>query len=711
MIVRYLLVWTLLFVLPGMSQSHAAEDTLHAVLVGVNDYYGTFRFSDEAGSVEHAVPKMVEALVELKKWVGFRDVRIEAYADLKDGRPVATTDLKEKNYGDERWWQDYGKKARWDVPSRENILAAVERLFDDTASKIKKGDTLLFYFTGHGFEEKNDLRLNTKFAGHDKRDKRKDADGEKTYIDLRDDIITDAINRLISANNKDAVDVKRIIIFLDNCAIDVSKFKLEGEWGGYINTLTNTYPELFIFSATIPKEYARIHRKKKMGYFTWRLVKALMGQMPLNEYQTESHRLMADVLKKYIDDTVRDDTDKKQSPAAYFRGHNRILFGRPVQDVYLYILPAPEELTRRAKGLWLPDYIINDVKEVLNGLRTGLSSKLVIGGEQVQSGKARLARNANLLFDCLVTDHTVKIDFGECRSIRGVTYNPGGTRQETNELIKGILLTHKNIFEHQNANITRIVIVLRVSIRNNARSLHSLFIDRKSGEWTKNVIPMGNLSIEETNLDIPEWQRISIAARKRMAAALPNFDRSIRATNLFISCFIFDSVTLSMIDKHFSEAEQIELVELWSRFPSRLNQALVTRKGFEGLGFAVTSLNPGLLAGGFCDDLVPMRVGQIAQKLRDDRDFMYPGPELGASERNKSNIVLGGVVEDQINGAQPIVTISPRINTDNWKKFAGGASPPTVQGPMRDDENMQSKIIDAVATVLRKLYAKLYYNK
>jgi hypothetical protein len=694
------------------------EGVVHAVLVGVNHYGGSYKFEDKNGNVENAVETMIDAIKTFVQKYGFKKYKITALTDRMDGSSrILSADGASLVWGtpqdDHLKTNDHyitdpnDSNIRWGAPTRGKIFNSISQIFiNETTQKLAtsvfhdfiEDDTLIFYFAGHGEAEaiNKNLVLHVKWAGME------DKGGEDTKI-----YVAEIISRARSTAQWRVRTPKRVLVFLDNCRNKINTTSISGMNMAFYDTLeTVETPKNFLtMFATTPNAYAIINRDKNIGYFTEYLARALKGDikysysypgrpvfLDLSEYvETELRRQM----KTLKQDDPNNESKYVQSPRAFYLQHQHPLAGGLIPyDAVLYQVPLSEaDVSGSVSSSPLPYPIRRSWKDYSTHLAAQIN---------------KLRSEFHTPIKVIAPDRKNDAIIG---AVRGFLDRRGGPRRDTSasssnlasiasrtestDEIDTIIKAHA-AHPYFTDNATLNIVVTQLLKDKLGWSLRWLFIDPTRRRQARlRVMPVVD---REGKPATPENFVYSLEyVTNELVNDLKEFDDRLKRKNFFVSCFPFDRFTRSMMPEYYkrnanynsasaklsdrsrespepaartlSDTQELEnrrLLELWETFPQTLATSLVTSAGFELYGFRVDFLKPAAMTD--CARYVP-EAGGKAKPL--EIGETYPADEYG---EKKYNYIVGGIVKSD----KGRIEVEPRINHVRWGEFAKDATPPQV---------------------------------
>ncbi len=226
-----------------------------AIIVGINEYYHNESFRNLSYAVEDS--KVMGDILERKG-----NFTVERYAD--------------------DW---YSSK-----PTKRNIMEAVYRAYEEVTDGYVK--TLVFYFSGHGFELNKRQYLAVGST---------DASRPGTAISLEE------VLSILSEAQKRA----KVIVLVDACRNDLSK------GGGYDSWSDINSYGLAVLSSTLPGKRSYEHPRLKHGVFTYFLAEGLSGNADYNNDGYVSYNEVNEYVSYEMYKWSEDHSDIPQYPHSY----------------------------------------------------------------------------------------------------------------------------------------------------------------------------------------------------------------------------------------------------------------------------------------------------------------------------------------------------------------------------------------------------------
>lgn len=198
-------------------------------------------------------------------------------------------------------------------PTSSNILNELTRLMDET----QEGDTVYFYFAGHGDVVVNYENRDVGFL------LASDANENRNYFGTSGVIALKHLDSVISVvTNKGA----KFVLTLDACH---SGFLYKEGTQKNLETFNNNFQHSTKFFSCKPTEYSLESKDIGHGYFTYYLVLGLLGAA---DNLVQDNNLQYYELSAFLADNVYNETDKKQSPIVWTQYFNEVF--TPVNTTY-----------------------------------------------------------------------------------------------------------------------------------------------------------------------------------------------------------------------------------------------------------------------------------------------------------------------------------------------------------------------------------------
>lgn len=756
--------------LPGPAS--AAEGTLHAVLIGVNDYGGDFKMKpDNGGNVEHAVPRVIEGLVALHNRMKFEDLLIRVYADLTDGQKL-TPDWIQKKFAVEDWAKRYGRYVHaWHEPYGNTVQGVIERMFDSNPkldngypASFKKGDTLLLYFTGHGTMKGDELRLNMKHSGNPAHDPREASlpGRPNTYITMQNHVIGLLKDYLKIPDQN--LKPERIILLFDNCSNnpdDVRNMPDPNYNPEYLESLNNldlgTPGKVFVYMATHPEKFAHINKQEQMGQFTEAIVQTLKGQIPLDKIYDNitTGKIHTNELINYVNYKVRRDTKRKQVPKEYVNFKlDRPFFERRVQDVYLYMIPPDwaenyESITTEIKSVWDPSAIAADWKRRKEFTSPNLPFEA--GGDWAETHNL-IRQLTEELFACFNDDYV---------SYRSFSCDRKPSENDSaylNRKAAAIVDQHKvrfeNIRKDDKGYRARVLVVALTEPRKDKIILRAALIDRekfknsdrRDSETGADERPeIKAITVDPIEIEIPitpaafkaqdknkqteiyeEWApKMFVAQKTLFDTNIKNFYPAFQTKRLMVSCFIFTNVTQAMLSEPLNSNQNSD-DKFWTRefysFPKHFAGQL-KRSGLDTNGFDVATLTENDIKNSGCSLRVLQEPVETLDEVIQLSDSVGTRPFPVGRRPGHFDVIVGGYLgphkdknaQDPTKKNPSIIFAIPQLgNTQlgnkRWGEITGDPEYPTVPGEMGQYKVLRDHIITILTDKLSGHHADLREN-
>lgn len=645
---------------------------LHAVLVSVN-YFEEHPLYDPKVNLTGAVGVMKEALGQFAKKAGLKIGYVLILDRFSSPPQIAGNNTPGNKIP--KGIPNPGEKQAYveSSPTALNVETTVSALM----KKVRPEDTVVFYFTGHGFQPSNMDYPTLMAIGA------KDRSNSPQLLDLKN--IVDAFKE----------GEQRTFIFIDVCRGEM--FQPKG-WG-YKRSIFEglAAKNIHIYFSSKPKQlsYPSQLENEKMGYFTKYLAKGLSGEAdkykrpPVTNLYGSTYKQPNEILYQYelmqfiedgiIRDLKRDQRNVVQTPYANV-SDAKILYSKENTDnlpiITHHVLPLPSQQTGQI--LSSGKSVVSDLSETLSmtfgpseRMAQILPLKIII--EKKDQPIEEITAQAESVFRDLFNNNSFKT-FKPAELL----YANNGTPESIKKLARNLaplvdrLRSDTGVAEHY------VVFAKPYKVDGIHWDVRWLFIrfHRKGS-----VMGWAALTRDSPNLlsDFPA------TAAYNTLRAFYRFAPETRRYDILTTCFTIPQFSRKHLEKVLnapaSEANPqlepyLKLYNLWTELPSKLKDAIDETKQKQGSKFRHINQfksfsNDHVLEG--CRRLLPTEPGKYTNETQIRSYDGYPFNKQTDHKFSSGNfdVIIHGIIKfESLDGDSTLTQTAVAANQYWWHKIS-----------------------------------------